>query len=297
MVVVSVLLPIFFTVFAGFVFSRALRSPMEPLTQFSLYVATPALVLHALVQNPVPALELGRLLLLMLLYSAVLWGLAEAAGRLLGLDVQLRRAFALAVVPMNVGNYGIPLVRLAFGPSAESYSVLVFVIFNIPLATWAIWLAAGGGESPFRGLQETFRVPILHATLIAFVLAGLGWRLPDPLMKSLALLGEAAIPLLMVMLGMQLDRTRILAAPASLAAATVLRLGVSPFLAWGLTAALGVTGLEQKVVILQTSTPAAVLPLLYALRFDCRPDWIASNLLVSTLASGASLALILHFLL
>ena len=297
MVILGVLLPVFFMVLAGFVFSRTLRSPIDSLTQFSLYVGTPALVLYALVSNPVPAATLVRLLSLMLLYTGALWGIAEAVGRLLRLDPKLRRAFILAVVPMNVGNFGIPLVRLAFGPDAESYAVLVFVVFNIPLGSWAIWIAAGGGTSPWKGLKETLRIPIFYATVLAFALAGLGWKLPGPLMKSLGLLGEAAIPLLMVILGMQLERTSVLRAPASLVSATVLRLVASPFLAWGLTVALGFTGLEQKVVILQTSTPAAVLPLLYALRFDCRPDWIASNLLVSTLASGATLAVILHFVL
>jgi predicted permease len=116
-------------------------------------------------------------------------------------------------------------------------------------------------------------------------------------MKAAGLLGEASIPLLMVILGMQLDRTRVLAAPGSLAAATLVRVCVAPFVAWWLTDLLGFAGLEQKVIILQTSTPAAVLPLLYALRFNCRPEWIASNLLVSTLASGLSLAVVLHFLL
>jgi malate permease and related proteins len=296
--VLSVLFPIFFLVLVGFVFSRTLRSAIEPLTQFSLFVGTPAIVMYALLQNPVPAAELGRLLLMTLSYTGILWAISEAVGRLLGLDEKLRRAFALAVVPMNVGNYGIPLSRLAFGPAADSYSVLVFVIFNIPLATWAIWIAAGGGASPWKGLKETLRIPIVWATVIAFGLAVLRVQLPGPLMKSLGMLGEAVIPLLMVILGMQLQRTIVLRdATGSLVTATLLRLVLSPFLAWGLTVVLGFTGLEQKVVILQTSTPAAVLPLLYALRFDCRPDWIAANLLVSTLASGVTLAILLNILL
>lgn len=297
MALAGVLLPVFLVVAAGFGFSRRLRAPMEPLAQLSLYVATPALVLEALVRHPVPAGELGRLALLMLAYSAVLWAVAEAAARLMGLDDPLRRAFVLAVVPMNVGNYGIPLVRLAFGPEAEPFAIVVFVVFNIPLASWAIWLAAGGGSAPWKGLRETLRMPILHATVAAFALSTLGLSLPGPLAKGLALLGEAAIPLLLVVLGMQLERTRVVSARPSVLVATVLRLGVAPLVAWGLTAALGFGGLEQRVLVLQTSTPAAVLPLLYALRFDCRPDWVASTLLVSTLASGVTLAVVLRFVL
>jgi malate permease and related proteins len=293
----NILFPVFLTILSGVLFARIFRSSAEPLTQFALYFATPALILHALVAHPISGGAVLKLSAVMLLYTAVLWALAEGTARLLGLDGTLRRAFCLAVVPMNVGNYGLPLVRFAFGAESVPFSVLVFVIFNLPLATWAIWVAAGGGASPLRGLRETLRIPIAHATVLAFALSALGWQVPEPLMKTAALLGDSAIPLLMVILGMQLGRTRLLGEPSSMAAATVLRLGVSPFVAWALTSAFGFTGAEQKIVILQTSTPAAVLPLLYALRFDCRPDWIASNLLLSTLVSAASLSVVLYFLL
>jgi predicted permease len=260
-------------------------------------VATPALVFAALVEHPVPAAAVGRLLLAMMCYTGALWALAEGVGRVLRLDGDLRRAFLLATVPMNVGNYGLPLVRFAFGSEAEPFSVLVFVIFNLPLATWAIWMAAGGSLRSVAGLRDTLRIPILHATLVAFAVGALGLRVPAPLLKGLSLLGEASIPLLMVILGMQLERTRIAGAPWPLVAATVLRLAVAPALAWVLASAVGFQGLERKVLILQTSTPAAVLPLLYALRFNCRPDWVASNLLVSTLASAVSLSVVLALLL
>jgi predicted permease len=297
LIFVDILLPIFLMVATGVAFSRIFRSPAEPLTQFSLYFATPVLVLRALVEHPIGGGVVLRVFGLMIAYTLVMWLLAEGAGRLLRLESTLRRAFALAIVPMNVGNYGLPLVRFAFGPSSEPFSVLVFVVFNIPLVTWAIWLAAGGATSPMEGVRQTLRVPVIHATALAFALVALGWHIPGPVAKAATLLGDTAIPLLMIILGMQLDRTRLLGEPGSLAAATAIRLGVAPFVAWGLTTLFGFTGLPQKIAILQTSTPSAVLPLLYALRFGCRPDWIASIVLVSTVLSGVSLSVVLYFLL
>ncbi|MBI5017663.1 MAG: AEC family transporter [Deltaproteobacteria bacterium] len=297
MVFVDILLPVFLLIGAGALFSRTLRPDLESLTLFALYASTPALVFSALVKHPVPAPALARLVGVMLAYTVALWALAEGIGLVLGLKGDLRRAFLLATVPMNVGNYGLPLVRFAFGQESEPFSVLVFVIFNIPLATWAIWMAAGGSLRSFAGVRDTLRIPILHATVVAFVVSAAGLTVPSPLLKGITLLGEASIPVLMVILGMQLERTRVAGAPASLTAATVLRLAVAPCIAWGLTAAFGYQGLERKVLILQTSTPAAVLPLLYAMRFKCRPDWIASNLLVSTLASAVSLSVVLALLL
>ena len=113
---------------------------------------------------------------------------------------------------------------------------------------------------------------------------------PGPLMKSLGMLGEAVIPLLMIILGMQLKWTIVLGnATGSLVTATLIQLVLSPFLGWGLTVVLGFTGLEEKVAILQTSTPAAVLPLLYALRIASRGFVLESGRVV---LSGTGLELL-----
>ncbi|MDW7710280.1 MAG: AEC family transporter [Deferrisomatales bacterium] len=297
MVFLDILLPIFVLVGAGAVFSRTLRPALEPLSQFALFLAAPALVFHALLSNPVSAAEVGRLLALMGLYTGLFWVIAEGVARCLGLTGGMRRAFALATVPMNVGNYGLPLVRFAFGAEAEPFSVLVFVIFNIPLTTWAIWLAAGGTFSSLRGLGATLRIPIFHATILAFALGALGWNVPSPIAKGVGLLAQGAIPVLLVILGMQLERTRIESFGPSLLAAVGLRLLLSPVLAWGLSTLLGFDGLERSVLVLQTSTPSAVLVLLYALRFECHPRWLASCIFVSTLGSALSLSAVLSFLL
>lgn len=297
MIFVDILLPIFLVIAAGCLFSRGLRPALEPLMQFALFLATPALVFDALVRHPVPLSALGRVTALMLLYTAALWLAAEAAARLLGLREGLRRAFLLATVPMNVGNYGLPLVRFAFGPEVEPFSVLVFVVFNLPLATWAIWVAAGGTLSSLRGVGATLKIPIFHATVLAVAVTAWGWHVPEPLSKGVGLLGQAAIPVLLVVLGMQLERTRIESFGPSLLAALGLRLVGSPILAWLLCGLLGFQGAERNVAVLQTATPSAVLTLLYALRFGCEPQWLASCILLSTVGSAASLWAVLAFLL
>lgn len=297
MIFVDILLPIFLIVAAGTLFSRTYKAPVEPLALFALNAATPALIFEALLRHPVPGSDLARLLVIMVVYTAVMWGLSEAVSRLLRLEPDMRRAFALATVTMNVGNYGLPLVRFAFGAEAVPFSILVFVIFNIPLCSWAIWVAAGGGTTPLRGLVDTLRMPIFHATVFSLALSAVGLTLPGPLLKACTLVGEAAIPLLMLILGMQLERTRVAGPVAPLAAAALVRLAAAPLVAWGLARTLGFSGLEAKILILQTSTPSAVLPLLYALRFNRRPDWLAANLLITTLLSGVSLSVVLWLLL
>ncbi len=297
MVFVEILLPIFLLIGAGALFSRVLKPTLEPLTQFALFLAAPALVFHALVGYPFAFREVGRLMGLMVLYIGILWAVSSILVRLLRLEEALGRAFLLATVPMNVGNYGLPLVRFALGPETEAFSILVFVVFNIPLVTWAIWVAAGGTLGSARGMKDALKIPIFQATLLAFLVGGLGWTVPSPLSKSLGLLAQAAIPVLLVILGMQLDRTRVDRGSWGLGVAVFVRLVASPFLAFGLARLFGYQGLPLKVIVIQTSTPSAVLTLLYALRFQCQPQWTASAIFFSTVLSIGSLSVLLTVLL
>jgi predicted permease len=50
------------------------------------------------------------------------------------------------------------------------------------------------------------------------------------------------------------------------------------------------------VAVVQTSAPAAILPLMYAIRFNRAPDLLAATILATTLLSGLSLTVLIHYL-
>jgi hypothetical protein len=130
--------------------------------------------------------------------------------------------------------------------------------------------------------------------LLAFCLKYLDWEIPEFLLRAITLLGQAAIPLMLVLLGMQLARTRLQGNTGFISVSVLLRLLLAPFVAWGITTLLGIKGLTRDVVILQTSTPSAVLPLLYCLRFNTRPDLLAGAIFATTMLSALSLTVILY---
>ena len=58
---------------------------------------------------------------------------------------------------------------------------------------------------------------------------------------------------------------------------------------YGLARAFQFTGMELKVIVLLCATPSGFLPLLYAIRFKCMPDWVAASIMVTTLLSALTL--------
>ncbi|MDY6848219.1 MAG: AEC family transporter [Thermodesulfobacteriota bacterium] len=296
MLFVQVVLPVFLIVCAGIVLEKTARLDFRTLTISSLYVFCPALVFSALMKREFELTLAGDLFLFMVLYTAALYGFSWLIARMAGFDRESRSALLLTTVMMNVGNFGLPLTYFAFGEAALEVSVLTFVLFNIPLGTLAIVIAQGSKGSLSTALLNMAKIPIFHGVVLAFLFKMLQWVPPTFVLRPIDLVGQAAIPVMLLMLGMQLARTRWQNRVGFLSLATLTRLAASPLLAWGLTALLDIKGLARSVVILQTSTPSAVLPLLYALRFGVRPDLVAGTILTTTLVSAGTLTLLLYLL-
>jgi predicted permease len=114
--------------------------------------------------------------------------------------------------------------------------------------------------------------------------------------RGVALVGDAAVPLLLIILGLQLAETGMITEGPRVALATVLRLGLSVPLAVGMSYLLGLDELSTKLAVMLSSMPTAVNVIILAIEFDVRPRFVSSAVAVSTAASVVTLTLILALL-
>ena len=296
MLFVQVILPVFLIAAAGFAFERKSGSDIRALANSALYLFAPCLVFSALMKRSVEGDTFGRLAVFMVLYTALLCLLAFGFARWRKFDGNTTRAFTLSTAMMNIGNFGLPLVFFAYGEAALNISVVLFVLFNIPLGTVAIVIAQGQGVKWQEALANTLKIPIFYGVALAISCKLLDWHPPEFLLRAADLLGQAAIPVMLVLLGMQLSRSKLHQNWGFFTVATLIRLLVGPLLAIALVHILDLDGLTRKIVILQTSTPSAVMPLLYTIRFGTRPDLVSGTILLSTLCSAFTLTVLLYWL-
>jgi predicted permease len=162
-----------------------------------------------------------------------------------------------------------------------------------------------GMTSGTRGnpLLQVLKMPQIYAALAGLLaravglnLAGEGHDLITALFRGVALMSDAALPLLLLLLGMQLAQGVAVEQRGLTTLAVVLRLLISPLLAYGLARLLGLSDLSMRVVVLEASMPTAVNMVLYSLEFDARPGFVAGVVVVSTVLSLATLALLLVLL-
>ncbi len=293
------ILPIFIIALIAFVFKKISRPDIKQIASPALQVFVPILVFDSLTRFDFAISRLVQPFAFMVLLTAALIALAALAARLLRLEPGQRISFILSASMINIGNFGLPLIYFTFGQEAEAYSVIVFIIFNIPLSTVAIYLSSD--KTRIREvLADISRIPIFHAFLAALVFCHFNWSLPEGLAKGVHLLAQGAIPLIIFVLGLQLAdislKGRVREFMLAIAVAVCIRLLLSPVIAQAILSWLPLPQLEHKVALVQTSGPSALLPLMYAIRFNRSPELLAAIILLTTLLSGLTLPAIIRML-
>jgi len=191
----------------------------------------------------------------------------------------------------NTGNVGLPLALFAFGPEGLSYAVVVFAVMAIWTFTFGIWLVAGAGS-----LGKVLREPLVWATLLGGLFLWQGWQTPPFLTNTLELIGQMAIPLMLITLGVAVARLT----PKGISSAVVLSLGklvLCTGIAWLAATVFGLNPVASGVLILQIATPVAVTSYLLAEKYGADAQAVAGLVVVSTLISVGALPLLLAFVL
>jgi malate permease and related proteins len=293
------ILPIFLVAGVGFGLRRWLALDKKALSTAVFYALSPCLVFASLVNSQLPGDELLQLALFAVVSILAMGALGLLAGKLLGLDRSGIIALVLVLMFVNGGNYGLTLNNLRYGTDGLARAVVYFVTSTVMVFTVGVFIAslARDGRSGWRrSALSLLRLPPLYAVVLALLVYTTGLVVPDPLMRAVEVAGAGAIPVMLLVLGMQmadmpgLDGLR-LAVPA-----TLLRLGVGPVVAVLVSAWLGLQGLGRAVSILEASMPTAVIAIILATEYDVQPAAVTSTVVASTLLSVVSLPLVIFLL-
>lgn len=292
-VIYETILPLAIILFIAFAFQKLFRGDPKQFNNLVLFFLLPVNIFHELSLRQVGFREIGQSVLFMVLLTSALVAVAWLAARFLSLNKEQSVSFILSVAMINVGNFGLSLIFFTYGSTANESALLTFVAFNIPLTTLAIYFSSDK-QSRKEAIKDVLKIPIFHATLMALVFTSCGVSVPAGVHKITGYLSQATFPLFTFVFGMQLAEmqfTRTMLRAVSIA--SVLRLLVSPVLAYAILTLLGVTGINFRVGLVQTSTPAPILPLMYAIRFNRSPDLLAATIIVTTLLSALTLPLVI----
>jgi predicted permease len=286
-------LPVFLVAGVGFLLARRFSADVKTLSRITFNALAPCLVFRMLVGAELSADDFTRMALLALLTIAGIGLVARLAVVPFRPERAMLAAFLLVVMFSNSGNYGLPVVLFAFGREGLAHGTVYFVVNAILTYTVGVFLAASGHRPTAAALAGVLRVPVVYAVLAAIVVTVADITPPPAIDRAVALLADAALPGMLLVLGMQLERGAWPSNPGLVGLAVGLSLVVTPLLAAGLAHVLGLGPVARQVAIVQAGMPSAVLTTIIALEFDVAPSFVTSCVTVSTLLSPLSITLLI----
>jgi predicted permease len=290
------ILPIFIIAAIGFLLARAWRVEARGLARVTFNALSPCLVFNLLVTSTLTAADFGR----MALFAVLVMAAAGLLGRLIAVPLKLDRpalsAFLLVVMFSNGGNYGLPVALFAFGRDALTFATVYFVTSSVLTYTVGVFLAASGRRSVREALVGILRVPTIYAVAAAALVLASGTTVPATLLRPIAMLSDAALPVMILVLGMQLQGATRPERPVVVAAAVALSLLITPASGFLIARAIGLTGAAFQAAMVQASMPAAVVTTILALEYEIAPSFVTSVVVASTVLSPFTLTLLIAWL-
>jgi malonate transporter len=239
--------------------------------------------------------DVGRLFSSLLPVSAIaamammlVFALVSVA--LLRRDVARTTIGALASGYVNSNNIGIPIALYLLGDAAYSAPVVLLQLLVFAPIALAVLDASAEGRTSVRGiLRSTATNPIIVGSLLGVLVAVSGIELPAIVLDPVQLIGQAAVPLMLIAYGLSLHGQRMFEPGTGLRdvlLASTLKLAAMPAVAWAVGAfAFGLEGRELYAVTVLAALPTAQNVFVFAQRYETAEIMARDTVFLTTVGS------------
>ena len=273
------------------------------LSQIVLKVTLPAVIFTALALHNFNSTFLIMSLIMAiieLLILAIAWLIASA----LKFDSGEKGALMLVSAFGMTAFLGYPLIRQVFPGSAlamEEAIVTSEVGVGLLLFVLGPFIAMYYGESKEKGvvltglLKKFFTTPIFISLIagIAFSFLhipqnGIAFSIA---FKTLHYIGDANLLLVAFTIGLIFEVKKVRNMLLFVSIAVVLKLLVKPLMALWFTDISLFTEMMREIVFIETALPSAILTVVFAKQYNCRPDLVSTAIMAGLILSIATMSL------
>jgi malate permease and related proteins len=274
--IVEIVLPVMLIIALGYALGRLWKPDMRVMNRFNLDVFGPFLVLAYLSDKSVDLVSMWPLAVASIIVVVGSGVLAYPFAKLAG---ESPRTFVPPMMFNNCGNMGLPLALFAFGPAGVVGMVALFTTSNLLHFTIGPFIVHRHAE-----LKFLLKSPMIWATAIGAFLGISGLHLPDLVHKPIKMVGDSAIPLMLLALGVRMNDVKLADFSMSLLGAAVCPI-VGLIMAGVAAYIVPMTKEQIGLVFLFGALPPAVLNFLVADYYKQEPAKVASIVLVGNIAS------------
>jgi predicted permease len=295
-VYLNALFPLFLYCGVGVIAFRFLDLDRTTLSKVSVYVLLPPLFFSNLMQVKVPTEDIFKVALFCCLILGSMAVIGRLYSKLVAFDSPTTSSAVLSVTFFNAVNLGFPVALFAFGEEGLLYAGLLVAVNAVPHNGFSMYVAARGQMSRRNAAFALARMPIFYVLILATLFRLTGITVTETIMAPITTMGEAAIPVILICVGMELASIQIKTLNLKLLGVVIIRLCLAPMVAAGITSLIGVDGLLRSVLILLSSMPSAMAPIVYARVFGGNVESLTQAVFYSTIGCFFSLPILLILL-
>ena len=290
------LLPIMLIAAAGYILGKTLTVDSRTIGRMVFYIFSPLLVFNLMVTSQLNLKQALTTVGYTVAVIAIMGLLAFIFGKIF----QLSRAHLLAVIITvafgNTGNYGLPLVKFAFGDEALAVASIFYVTTTILFNTVGVVIASLGHLDLKSAILGVFKLPILYAVTIALILKGFGIAIPLPLSRTIEIAANGAIPAMIILLGLELTRIEWTQSLRATGVGVAAKLLIGPLVGLLLASLFGLQGHTRQGSVIEAAMPAAVATTVVATEYKLEPSLVTAIVFFGTILSPITLTPLIVFL-
>ena len=276
MEIVTAIIQLYIIIALGLIVTRIFKADNKILTYLALYITAPALTFYGVYIGEYNWNSVVIPAIYIFVNLGMLFG-ALAYTKIFKYNFEDQGMISVLSWAGNNGNFGIPIVLFLLGEEALAMAALLILVNAIFIMGPGAYFFGREKNAFKKSLIKLAKLPLLYAIAVGLFFNLSGINLPTFIVQPMKILGEASIPIHLMLLGTFLAFVKVtdinwrLVSPA-----LIFKMVLMPLLAYGLIR-LASLPLERDtyVLLIESATPFAVMTVSLASLYKHRPEQVA----------------------
>ena len=267
---------------------------IDPFNKIVMYILMPCMIFHAIYNADLSLIPKLGILPFIILASSFATGIASYfILKQFKLDDIKLWSVLVTVMIANTAFMGYPVTLGIYGQAGflraifcDMATLCIFLILSFVLI-----LKFGGTVK--TAVKKIAFFPPLWAVVLGLCFNWLNIPIGSVLDYTVNYLGQGAIPLIMVTLGLSIDFSALSRSKSMIVFTSIMKLAFFPIVAFLIVNYLGLVDLEYHVAIVEAAMPSGMMSLLLAITYNLDYELTSDCILINTVISLITLPVII----
>ena len=270
---------------------------IDPFNKIVMYILMPCMIFHAIYAADLSQIPKLSILPFIILASSFVTGIVSyfILKQLKFYDVTLWSVLVTVMIA-NTAFMGYPVTLGIYGNAGFLRAIFcdMATLCTFLLLSFVLILRFGGTVK--TAVRKIALFPPLWAVVLGLGFNILGIPIGPVVDNTVNYLGQGAIPLIMIALGLSINFEALSRSRSMIVFTSIMKLALFPFVAFLIASWLGLVNLEHSVSIVEAAMPSGMMSLLLAITYKLDYELTSDCILINTVISLITLPVIIMLL-